>query len=106
MARNLGLRANLIAVIARENPSSVDDCLSQVLVEWLQCNYSQAGKEPPSWRTLAKAVKLLSGRLFADIKKEHPSKDFVFNGFLRRELNLRASTCLLFWGGGMDGGRC
>ena len=93
LARNLGLSANLIDSIACENPSSVDDCLSQALVQWLRCNYNQARKEPPSWRMLAKAVKPLSGRLFNDIKKEHPSKDFAFHGFLRRELNLRASAC-------------
>jgi hypothetical protein len=74
LARHLGLDANRIDTIARENPLSMDECLSQVLIYWLRCNCNPKRNGYPSWRTLAKAVKPLNGRLFNDIKKAHPSK--------------------------------
>ena len=73
LAKNLGLDANCIGVIARDK-HSVNECLSEALNYWLQCNYNERKYGYPSWRTLAKAVKPLDGSLFNDIKIAHPSK--------------------------------
>ena len=40
LARHLGLSADLIDAIARDNQLSVGDYLSQVLKHWLQQNYN------------------------------------------------------------------
>ena len=74
LAKNLGLDANQIDIIARERPSSVNECLSGALDYWLRCNCNVKKYGYPSWRTLAKAVKPLDGSLFNDIKKAHPSE--------------------------------
>ena len=104
LARHLGLDANRIVTIARENPSSMDECLSQALKHWLRRNNSLRRNIRPSWRTLAEAVKPLNGSLFTDIKKAHPRKVFVFVLHTKRELKtLRACWG---YGGVVDASNC
>ena len=93
LARHLGLDANRIDTIARENPLSVD-CLSQALIYWLRCNYNLKRNGYPSWRTLAKAVKPLNGSLFSNIKKAHPSKLYRYLSlcFLMRKIETSTAS--------------
>ena len=64
--------------IAKENPKESNECLQDVLYEWLKKAYNVQKYGPPSWRFLAKAIASSTGgdnlALAKTIARNHPGK--------------------------------
>ena len=52
----LRLNPALLATIKADNPTSVQQCLNEVLTQWLQKAYNTDRFGPPSWKLLVAAV--------------------------------------------------
>ena len=58
LGRQLGLKSNLLDNInANYQQNGVEECFSQVLEAWLKRNHNESRFKPPSWHSLASAVK-------------------------------------------------
>ena len=58
LGRQLGLKSNLLDDInANHQRNGVEECFSRVLEAWLKRNHNEARFGPPSWHSLASAVK-------------------------------------------------
>ena len=71
----LGLPASTLETIKSNNPGDSEKALEQVISTWLAQNFNT---EPPSWRTLVKAVAHPAGgnaRLLAkEMAEDHPGR--------------------------------
>ena len=59
--------------IEKNNSNDVMRCLQLAMGDWLKLNFNHKRYGRPSWRTLAKAVRKLDGRLLENIVREHPA---------------------------------
>ncbi len=73
IATNLRLREASMNTIEKNNSNDVMRCLQLAMGDWLKLNFNHERNGLPSWRTLAKAVRKLDGRLFERIVREHPA---------------------------------
>ena len=67
---NLELHPNLLKVILKDK-HNVNDCLEEVLCNWLRKNYMDKQKDP-TWSQLASAVEPIDHALSEQIKQQHP----------------------------------
>ncbi len=74
IATSLRLRNGSMDIIEAQNKDDVTRCLQLATADWLKRNFNYERSGLPSWRTLAKAVRKLDGRLFDKIVREHPSR--------------------------------
>ena len=52
----LRLNPDLLATIKADHPTSVQQCLTEVLTQWLKKAYNTDRLGPPSWKLLVAAV--------------------------------------------------
>ena len=57
LGRQLGLRDNLLNEINANYERNVGECVSRVLEAWLKGNHDEARFGPPTWYSLANAVR-------------------------------------------------
>ena len=72
LAVRLRIKKHTVEVIQKNNPKDVNICLSEMLGEWLRCNYDYQRYGRPSWRRLAKSVQKLDQRVFEAIARDNP----------------------------------
>ncbi len=73
IATNLRLNNGSMNTIETNHSKDVMRCLQLAIEDWLRLNFNYERNGLPSWRTLAKAVRKLDGRLFERIVREHPA---------------------------------
>lgn len=70
----LRINASKLSEIEGNNPRNIGECMSQMLLEWLNKNYNTSRFGDPSWRLLADAVWKLNRDVFRAIADEHGCK--------------------------------
>ena len=70
----LGLPADEIDTIKRNNPDNAQRCWSQALLAWIRQCYDTNKYGKPSWRTLLRAIAKENKRLFETLSQDHLSK--------------------------------
>lgn len=56
IGRAFGLKANVLERIKAANPENPEECLSQVILEWLRLNYNVKKFGRPTWKRLVEVV--------------------------------------------------
>ena len=75
LGRELGLsEPDLDEVEANKQQQGVGECMVETLKHWLNMNYDDFESKPPTWSTLADAVKEAGNTALAKtIREHHPS---------------------------------
>ena len=79
IATNLRLRNGSMHTIETNNNKDVMRCLQLAIKDWLSLNYDHEKNGRPSWRMLAKAVRIFDRRRFDRIVREHPAGIYYYN---------------------------
>ena len=70
LGRNLGISEGKLEAI-KEDGGDADECVEEVVKDWLKRNHNEEEYGPPTWRSLAKAVKPLDNALALKIEEPH-----------------------------------
>ena len=79
----LGLSANTIGTIKRDNPGNTRGCWNQALLEWIKQSYNTSEHGEPSWRTLLRAVAEEDRLSFKKLSQKHQGKQIIMHGVNR-----------------------
>ena len=76
---NLGLSVSTLAIIKRDNPTSCEHCMLQMVSKWLQ---KESEKCVPSWRSLCQALCDVNRSTADQIAENHNVTDYrKFKGY-------------------------
>ena len=74
ISAHLGLTANTIETIRRDNPGDCRGCWNQALLEWISQGYNTSKYGEPSWRTLLRAIAVENRLAFKLLSQNHQGK--------------------------------
>ena len=79
----LGLSANTIGTIKRDNPGNTRGCWNQALLEWINQSYDTREHGEPSWRTLLRAIAGEDRLSFKKLSQKHQGKQIIVHDMNR-----------------------
>ena len=67
----LGISANMIDIIKRDNLNKASACWNEALKQWIMQNYRMKKFDKPSWRTLLKAIAKVDKLQFKELAEKY-----------------------------------